>query len=174
MHIAHCEAQDTPRALLLYRIQKQVARHGVEAHARLIGEQHAPPHPLLSPNARSVYRELYSSLSRTGGDKASQNPFFFHYTAEAACTAPITGLAENNIIQEIADVDCEGKCLTKCLLEDQCTFYTYYRKNDTLFSGSCFLLSALKDPVECQGNTCATGRRDGQCCGYYINGARQD
>ena len=89
------------------------------------------------------------------------------------CTAPIEGTLGANLVAVIDNVDSEEECDSSCVLEAGCALYTHHRNNDSTYPNTCFLLSALGEPVrECEDATCVTGlpNCEGSVCAFIVGG----
>ena len=89
------------------------------------------------------------------------------------CTAPIEGTLGGNLVSVIDNVESEVMCDLSCRQEEQCAVYTFHRSNDTTYANTCFLLSALGEPIrECEADTCVTGlpNCEGGICKYLDEG----
>ena len=74
------------------------------------------------------------------------------------CRAPLQGAIGDNLLQVLGEVEEESVCEEACDTEEQCSFYTYFRANASLFSSTCYLLKELGEPlVACADDTCVTG-----------------
>ena len=83
------------------------------------------------------------------------------------CTAPVEGAMGDNIVGVIDDVGDGTICEDSCKMEEACAIFTYHRPNSSLFPSTCFLLTALEEPIiPCDGDTCVTGLPD--CLGMPI------
>ena len=77
---------------------------------------------------------------------------------DAFCEAPVEGSLSDNLIQVLGNIEDELYCKYECQSEDRCKFYTFHRENATLQPSTCYLLSALREPLlECQADTCISG-----------------
>ena len=89
------------------------------------------------------------------------------------CSAAIEGPLSTNLITVIDNVDSEEECDSSCVLEAQCTVYTFHRSNDSTYPRTCFLLTELGLPIrECEGETCVTGlpNCEGSICAFIEKG----
>ena len=94
-------------------------------------------------------------------------------TRPTFCSAPIEGTLGANLVAVIDNVGSEEECDSSCQLEEQCAVYTFRRGNDSTYPNTCFLLSALGEPVrECEDATCVTGLPNckGSICAYVEGG----
>ena len=90
------------------------------------------------------------------------------------CTAPVEGVLGDNIIKIVDDVENERICEANCQMEEACEIYTFHLPNSSFFPSSCFLLTALGEPIRpCEDSgTCVSGTPgcDGTLCTYLEDG----
>ena len=71
------------------------------------------------------------------------------------------------------NVELEQTCKNKCIQNDNCSFYTYFHGNDSLYHETCALLTEILPPIQ-DCDTCVTGPVDcssnKQQCFLAING----
>ena len=93
------------------------------------------------------------------------------------CSALIEGTLGDNLLNVIGGVSDEETCDRLCQEEDGCSVYTYHPAVNPTFPETCYLLTALQDPVrECEGDpgntTCVTGlpNCEGSLCTFLEGG----
>ena len=75
------------------------------------------------------------------------------------CSGQFSSHIGQNLQAILPDIKNELDCKDACSVDTGCKFYTYNTANDTLFPGTCFLLSSLLEPVlPC--HDCRTGSAD--------------
>ena len=100
------------------------------------------------------------------------NPIGTSAITHPYCSAPIEGPIESNLISEIDNVS-KGTCDTLCQDEETCGVYTYYPAGTLLPDGTCYLLTALGEPIrECEENSCVSGlpNCEGSICAFIEGG----
>ena len=83
------------------------------------------------------------------------------------------GILDENILVLTPNVELEQTCKNKCIQNDNCSFYTYFHGNDSLYHETCALLTEILPPIQ-DCDTCVTGPVDcssnKQQCFLAING----
>ena len=64
------------------------------------------------------------------------------------CGDNIVGSLGDNVLEVIANTESEVKCKDMCLSTDNCSWFTYFFHNDTLYHEYCFLLTEMLPPTE--------------------------
>ena len=76
----------------------------------------------------------------------------------AFCEAPVEGSLGSNLISVIDDVSEKEHCIESCRSEELCSMYTFHTANSSTYPSTCFLLSAIGEPImPCQEDSCQTG-----------------
>ena len=89
------------------------------------------------------------------------------------CSAQIEGPLGSNLISVIDGVSDEETCDKLCQDEQMCMVYTYHPANNPTLSETCYLLTALGEPIrECEGDTCVSGlpNCEGSICAFLEGG----
>ena len=79
----------------------------------------------------------------------------------------------SNLISVIDGVSDEETCDKLCQDEQMCMVYTYHPANNPTLSETCYLLTALGEPIrECEGDTCVSGlpNCEGSICAFLEGG----
>ena len=69
------------------------------------------------------------------------------------------GILDENILVLTPNVELEQTCKNKCIQNDNCSFYTYFHGNDSLYHETCALLTEILPPIQ-DCDTCVTGPVD--------------
>ena len=88
------------------------------------------------------------------------------------CGSDFVGHLDENLIDALPNVENELDCKKQCSSTNNCTWYTYYPQNDTLYHQFCFLQSELLQPIQSCGGQCVSGPSDCSAnkCLLGING----
>ena len=95
-----------------------------------------------------------------------------HIECTRTCGTNVIGDLVENIQDVISNIESEMACKKLCLQNSTCSFYTFFLANDTLYHGSCFLLTEFVFPAQ-PCSTCITGPVDcssGVGCSLNMNG----
>ena len=89
------------------------------------------------------------------------------------CGALVVGPISDNLLQILANVESESKCKQHCGATNNCSFYTYFKREEMNADAKmCILMSSVKEPLQ-QCDSCVTGPVDCQeyqACSLLYNG----
>ena len=90
------------------------------------------------------------------------------------CGSDIVGHLDENLIDSVPNVKTELECKDHCINAGNCSWYTYYPDQDSLYHQLCFLQSELLEPISsCEGQ-CVSGSGPSDCstnnCVLEMNG----
>ena len=76
------------------------------------------------------------------------------------CGSNVVGHLDENVIDSVPNTQTEFNCKNQCSNRENCSWYTYYHQNNTLFHQFCFLQTELLKPIRsCEGQ-CVSGPPD--------------
>ena len=75
------------------------------------------------------------------------------------CGSNVVGSLDENVLELFPSIESEVKCKEKCLNNPECSFYTFFFPNDTVFYNYCFLLAELAPPAQ-PCTSCTTAPAD--------------